>query len=343
LNGIFTIESAQLVEEEEYEETVKEKRELPPDEAKPEEEKKEGDAPMPESGEEKKDGEPAADAKPEEAKKEEKKEPEKKYEWVEVKKTKKRTKRTDLKITVTGKPGMADVDLQKRQDEETAMVAEMTEIIDTDEKRNDLESYIFSMRDKCSESGTYGAFISQADREKFDSELAKAEDWLYDSENLTKVQFIEKLSELRGTGDAVVWRFKEDEMRGDWIQAVAGTINNYRAAAETPGDKYGHIAADKLAKISAGCGELEKWLGDMKVKQESVSKSEKPLLICADMEKKNQELAKMADEILKEPKPAPPKEEKKEEKKEEAPAEGAPATDGAADAPADGPKNMDVD
>merc|ERR1719428_854342 len=32
LNGCFTVESAQLVEEEEYEETVKEKRELPPDE-----------------------------------------------------------------------------------------------------------------------------------------------------------------------------------------------------------------------------------------------------------------------------------------------------------------------
>merc|ERR1719387_1104817 len=36
LNGCFTVESAQLVEEEEYEETVKEKRELPPDESKPE-------------------------------------------------------------------------------------------------------------------------------------------------------------------------------------------------------------------------------------------------------------------------------------------------------------------
>lgn len=35
-------------------------------------------------------------------------------------------------------------------------------------------------------------------------------------------------------------------------------------------------------------------------------KSERPVLICADMEKKNQELAKMADDILKEPKPAPP-------------------------------------
>merc|ERR1719387_5620 len=51
LNGCFTVESAQLVEKEEYEETVKEKRELPPDETPPDaepaaEEKKDGDAPM---------------------------------------------------------------------------------------------------------------------------------------------------------------------------------------------------------------------------------------------------------------------------------------------------------
>merc|ERR1712228_527267 len=99
----------------------------------------------------------------------------------------------------------------------------------------------------------------------------------------------------------------------------------------------GHIAPEKLAKISTSCGELEKWLGDMRAKQEKMEKHERPVLICAEMEKKNQELAKMADEILKEPKPAPPKEEKKpEEKKEDAPKEGeAPA----GEAPADGPQN----
>merc|ERR1719265_2407797 len=133
-------------------------------------------------------------------------------------------------------------------------------------------------------------------------------------------------------------------MRGDWITAVTGTINNYRSAVESPGDKYGHIAPEKLAKITAACADLEKWLTDIKAKQDAVPKHEKPVLICADMEKKNQELAKMADEILKEPKPAPPKEEPKpEEKKEDAPTEEtkeekteAPAADG-------GPANMDVD
>jgi len=362
LNGIFKICSAEMVEVEEYEETVKEKRELPPD---PAEEAKTEDTEMKAEGEGaaaaddamKTDGEGAdaaktdsdvpmtdAEQKPaEEPKKEEaKKEP--KYEWVDVMKKKKRNKRTELKVEVTGAPGLPAPIVQKLQDEESAMQSEMRDIIETDEKRNDLEGYIFNMRDKISSSGQFGEFITDADREAFNEALTKTEDWLYDTYDAKKLQYIEKLDELKEKGSPVEWRFKESEMRPEWIAAVLGTVGNYRAAAENPGEKYGHIAAEKLGKISAACNELEKWVNDQKAAQDKIPKTEKPVLVCADMEKKNVELSKMADEILKEPKPAPPKEEKKpeEEKKEEKPEE-APAEGTAEAPPADGPQNMDVD
>merc|ERR1711957_606646 len=92
---------------------------------------------------------------------------------------------------------------------------------------------------------------------------------------------------------------------------------NYKAATENPGEKYNHIAAEKLGKIVAACSDLETWMIEKKDAQDKLTKTERPVLICADMEKKNQELAKFADDILKEPKPAPPKEEKKEEDKKE--------------------------
>lgn len=44
------------------------------------------------------------------------------------------------------------------------------------------------MRDKCGESGQYGSFISPGDREKLESELMKAEDWLYDHFEATKAR-----------------------------------------------------------------------------------------------------------------------------------------------------------
>merc|ERR1712048_470896 len=100
------------------------------------------------------------------------------------------------------------------------MQTEMRDIIETNERRNDLESYIFNMRDKIAEGNEYGEFISSGDRDRFNSDLTKGEDWLYDNYEGTKIQFIEKLDELKQTGDAVAWRFKEAGMRGDWITAV---------------------------------------------------------------------------------------------------------------------------
>lgn len=304
LNGTYCIESAQMLEEEEYEEKVKEKKEIevPAEEAKP----AEGEAsPPPAEGaaEEAKEGE--APAEGENKSPSPKKEPEKKYEWVEVVKKKKRTKRTDIPIAATDTLGLPQAVLQKQEDEETAMQADMKEIIETDEKRNDLESYILTMRDRVSEGGQYGAFISSAEREKFDSDLLKAEDWLYDTFDATKVQYIEKLDELKKLGDPVVFRFKEDEMRGEWIQAVQGTITNYSNAAKSPGDAYSHISPDKLSQIVKECDTLTAWLESMQAQQSAMPKHEKPVLICSDLEKKNQELAKFADEILREPKPKP--------------------------------------
>lgn len=338
VHGTFQVESAQLVEEEEYTEKIKEKRELPP--VEPAEAPKdlppvEVEPPV-EPAEAPKEGD-AKDAK--EAKPVEKKEPEKKYEWVEVEKQKKRTKKTDIVINAKGKPGFPASEIQKLMDQETAMQAEMKEIVETAEKRNDLESYIFNMRSKIEQGNEYGEFISSGNRDKFSSELTKAEDWLYDQYEGTKTHFVEKLNELKVNGDAVAWRFKEFGMRADWISAVNGTVANYRTASENPGEKYGHIAPDKLGEIITACGELEKWLADMRKQQDALPKHERPVLICADMEKKNLELAKKADEILKEPKPAPPKEEKTEDKPKD---EDKPKEDGATD-PKDGPQNEDVD
>jgi len=345
LHGTFIVESATVEEEEEFEDVVKEKRELPPAEPK-EGEAPAAEAPAPEAP-------PPADAPPadapaegaegekkEEPKKEEPKKEEKKYEWVEVKKMKKRTKKTDVSIVASGTPGLDAKSCQARKDEESAMQAEMNEILDTDAKKNDLETYVYDMRDKTSSSGTYGPFITDADRDTFHSELTKTEDWIYDTYDATKVQYVEKLTELKAIGEPCAWRANEDSMRADWIKAVEGTITNYKAAAQNPGEKYGHIAEEKLGKIITNCDDAKKWLDDLVAKQAALPKTEKPVLLCAEMEKKNQELAKQADEILKEPKPAPPKEEKKEEEepKPEEKAEGQEAKP-----ETEGPTNADVD
>merc|ERR1712070_1318704 len=95
-----------------------------------------------------------------------------------------------------------------------------------------------------------------------------------------KNQFAEKLQELKTAGDPVAFRVNEDRVREQWIQALTGTIKNYCSAASQPGEKYNHIAADKLAKIVDMCSEMQKWLDDMQAKQAAIrEKTVTPVLL----------------------------------------------------------------
>ena len=55
-----------------------------------------------------------------------------------------------------------------------APVAEMRDIIETDEKRSNLEPDIINMRNKVAESAEYGILISPTDREEFFEEVSRS-------------------------------------------------------------------------------------------------------------------------------------------------------------------------
>merc|ERR1719218_150771 len=93
-HGMTTFDKAELAEEEEYEETVKEKKEIPQDDTD-EKDVEMKDAKEGESGAE----EAKAGTESESEAKAEPKKKEPKYEWVDVKRTKKRTKVTDLAVS----------------------------------------------------------------------------------------------------------------------------------------------------------------------------------------------------------------------------------------------------
>jgi heat shock protein 4 len=335
IHGMSTFDRAELAEEEEYEETVKEKKEIPQDETE-EKDVEMKDAKEGETDEAKAGTESESEAKGEPKKKEPK------YEWVDVKKMKKRTKITELAVTRIGVVGMSVADLQAATDAETKIRAEMKEIEETENARNDLETYIYNMRDKCSETGQYGPYMLSADRDAFQSDLVKAEDWLYDNFDATKVQYIEKMSELQAKGEPAANRFKDEEEREDYSADFKKTIAHYRQLQSE--DKYSHIAAEKKQTILDQCAQAEGWLESKKAEQAALPKHQDPVFTVADMRQRQQDISAHAEKILSEPKPAPPVEKaEKEEPSEPKGAETAPEPAPSADAapPEDG--SLDVD
>lgn len=168
------------------------------------------------------------------------------------------------------------------------------------ERKTQLISYISQLQEKIAANGEFGAYVSDAERERLNAHLIGASVWASQTSGVPTVHYIEKLQELRSVGDVIEWRCDEDSMRNDWISAVSSTIANCRNAATNPGDRYEKISDEKLQKIMGACKELEDWLQSMDVAQRSLAKYERPVLLCADMERRNLELARMVGELLEE-------------------------------------------
>ena len=185
LHGTFQIESAQIVEVEEYDEVVKEKVDVT---MKPAEES--------EATETNSEQAPATAEQP--------------AEFVEVIKKKKRDKKTEIKITWSLTNGLPVEALAKSIDAESSMIACDREARDRDNARNDLESYIYDSREKLT-GGIWADYIANdKERDSLMEEITKGEDWLYDRfDEGTKVEFVEKLIDIQSKISVVKNRHDE--------------------------------------------------------------------------------------------------------------------------------------
>mmetsp|Transcript_116036 Transcript_116036/g.212640 ORF Transcript_116036/g.212640 Transcript_116036/m.212640 type:complete len:719 (-) Transcript_116036:104-2260(-) len=190
------------------------------------------------------------------------------------------------------------IPLEALMDETVTSAREKRLASECQERRTQLLAYIKALQSRIADGGEFSQFVSQAERERLDSHLQGAGVWAAESQGVPVSHYTEKLQELKSVGDVIEWRCDEDSMRGEWIAAVFSTIANCRAAAESPGDRYGTISQDKLEKIRDACDNLEEWLKSMAKVQEKLAKYERPVLLCADMERRNLELAKMVGETL---------------------------------------------
>lgn len=136
----------------------------------------------------------------------------------EYKEVKKLVKKNDLEIVQLS----AALDLSVREayiERENALVMEDKLVADTEERKNNLEEYIYELRGKLEEQ--YKDFASDAEKEKLTGLLMKAEDWLYDDGyDSTKARYIAKYEELASIGNVIRGRYlaKEEEKKQAYRQ-----------------------------------------------------------------------------------------------------------------------------
>jgi heat shock protein 4 len=330
INGVLSVDSAQAVEEVEEEEPKVEPSpaaggDAPMDDAPPP-----GGAPPAgdASG-----AEPAGQPPAEEAKEAKAPEPVQK---------KKKLKKHDLVVANKATFQLPASVMETFKNEEYEMFTQDRQIRERQERMNDLESYIYSMRDRVAEGGNLSDYIEQADKDAFLKLLQETEDWLYteEVETANKSLFISKLDDLKKFGEPPAERFREEEQRPDAYRELEKVLTEYSTLAATTDHAYEHIDAEARAKVMDCVNEVSTWMKTMKSTQEAKSKTEPAACLCKDIYSKKDHVAYTCRPIMNKPKPKPPP---KEEPKKDAAQPETPPSDsapGAGPAPADGDAPM---
>ncbi|KAF7377707.1 Heat shock protein [Mycena sanguinolenta] len=218
---------------------------------------------------------------------------------------KKRVKKKDVAF-VASTSSLDKAAIEALREQENAMHAADKLVMDTEDRKNALEEYVYDMRAKLEDR--YAAFVQAEEKAKLLVGLQEAEDWLYteEGEDATKSAYVSRLDTLKVIGDPITFRYQESEKRQGAISQLRETLNNYMAQATSGDEKYAHIDEKDKQSVVEKVATVQKWLEDQIVRQAESPKNIEPVLKSAEIAKKRDEVIYFATPILTKPKPKPP-------------------------------------
>lgn len=235
---------------------------------------------------------------------------------------KKKVKRTNLQYTEVKPLDWSDSEINKFNETEVAMRNQDRIVQETSDMRNELESYIYAMRDKISSDSQLGPYSTQAEKDTFTKMNEDTENWLYeDGFDATKSVYANKLGDLKNLGIPVEHRAAEASARPNAVAALQKSVEKYKKwFADAQGNvAFSHITDDEINSCHLKCDEVSSWIYDMLDKQGALGLDVDPIFTAAEVNAKNKEVANICSPVVHKPKPKPKEEPKKEEKKKEEP------------------------
>ena len=124
---------------------------------------------------------------------------------------------------------------------------------ETSDRRNELESYLYSMRDRI--IGDLKEYCEDTETATFKKSLEATEEWLYSDEGFdtTKDVYEEKLKGVHKIGDPIEKRMSEGAKRPAAITSLKGTIETYRTFISSSDDRYSHITDAERESCRKAC------------------------------------------------------------------------------------------
>uniref|UniRef100_A0A7S2XLU1 Uncharacterized protein n=1 Tax=Attheya septentrionalis TaxID=420275 RepID=A0A7S2XLU1_9STRA len=238
-------------------------------------------------------------------------------------------------------------EIDKETEAEVHMANADRIVRETSDKRNELESYIYDLRDKITSDSQLAPYGTDEEKAAFTTALETNENWLYeDGFDATKSVYAEKLDSLKRLGDPMEFRQGENTKRPNAVAVLQRTVEKYKTWTNSLAgdDKFDHITEEERQQSHAKCDEVSSWMYDMLDKQGSLGSNVDPAVTSDQINDKTKSLSATVSPIMHKPVPKPkpvpvppPEEAKKEE--DPAPMETEPESGGDASS---APEPMDT-
>ncbi|KAK0539321.1 adenyl-nucleotide exchange factor sse1 [Tilletia horrida] len=221
----------------------------------------------------------------------------------EKKKVKKLQRKADLP-TVSGMNQRDASIVSSYKEVEGQLYANDKLVLDTEDRKNALEEYIYDERSKLEDR--FAPFVQSSEKEKIIAALTAAEDWLYsdEGEDATKSAYVEKLEGLLKLGNPITARWSESIERPKAASALREAVNLYMGQATGGDEKYSHITEEEKQKVIEQCALAEEWLQNGLAKQAELPKNVDPKITSAQMLKKKDDIHFVCSPIMNKRKPA---------------------------------------
>jgi len=179
-------------------------------------------------------------------------------------------------------------------------------VIETEDRKNALEEYVYDTRSKLEDR--YAAYVQPKEKQALLAALQDAEDWLYteEGEEATKSAYVSKLDALKALGDPIMTRWKEAEDRPKAAAQLRETINSFLAQAQGGDERFSHIDEKDKQSVVEKAVTIQQWLEDQTFRQGEKPKNVDPVLTSEGIMKKREELIYFVTPIMTKPKPKPP-------------------------------------
>merc|ERR1712176_253493 len=231
----------------------------------------------------------------------------------EKKEKKKKIKKTNLDFTTSRVLDWTQAEINNHNEKEVAMVNVDRIVKETSDMRNELESYIYDMRDKVSMDSQLGKYGTDAEKSAFTSKLEAMENWLYeDGFDATKSVYFEKLNELKKLGGPLQMRQIEAQGRPNAMKSLQMNIEKYKnwALQESQSNPiYAHITDEERQKVVTKCDEASSWMYEMLDKQGSLPLNVDPVVTVSQIQSNSHGVTNVCSPIRYKKAPPPPKKE----------------------------------